>query len=64
MFKVACNTECRIVNNDNKMMNRATEQCMQYIILALYTCRDDRDIHRLAIDDPISFNTKIHSNNH
>ena len=57
MFKVACNTECRMVNNDNKMMNRVTEQCMQYIILALYTCRDDRDIHRLAIDDPISFNT-------
>jgi len=47
MFKVAGNTECRMVNNDNKMINHATEQCMQYIILALYTCRDDRDIHRL-----------------
>jgi len=27
-----------MVNNDNKMMNRVTKQCMQYIILALYTC--------------------------
>jgi len=64
MFKVACNTECRMVNNDNKMMNRATKQCMQYIILALYTCRDDRDIHRLLSMIQFPFNTKIHSNNH